>query len=424
MGKLSKQTAGLFFSLIINLFSKIIGFVREVLISSQFGSGKLTDTFFTLQQIPQAVGNYIQGAFNLSFIPNYHEAERKGVSGSFLKYTYFRLLVLGIVLTLVYLIVSRYIHRDSELSLEFSYIFTFSIVPFIVIGITYGVLNARERYIQANLYVVIYPVLMLIFILVLPLLNVSNEITLPLSYTLGLVLSSLIGYLIYQKSFRLDESSINGDHDIKVLIKKFKASLAHSTIENIGFNLNAIFTVFVLSHLDMEGIVSSNSYASRISMLFLSGLIGPIMQVVQGYFSKNKVSLNEVRKITLLFTLLVVLVTIGMAYFRSEVVSLVYERGKFTSADTASTSNFLLPYMCYFLVLAMNQYFARLLYAQFRSKNYVYVMLVLYTISNVLKPIMVMNFTPAAVIWVMVICEGMGVPYFYYLTNVRPWKES
>ncbi|MBC5773006.1 hypothetical protein H8S95_02935 [Pontibacter sp. KCTC 32443] len=424
--KIKQASSTIIFSILINIVSKVIGFVREVFISSQFGSSIITDAFFTLQQVPQGIGNFVQGAFNLSFIPHFHDAEKKGVENKFFKYLFRKLIYLGSAVAIIYFIITQFIYNSSSLELSFSTIFTFAIIPFVIIGLCFGLLNAKEKYLKANLYATLYPVVMLLFLFILPFIGFPLDISLPLSYTIGLVLSSAAGILIFYGIFKRTSQHRSQNDDLILIKKEFNISLFHSTIENIGFNLNSILTVIFLSQTGIIGIVSSNAYSNRISMLFLSGFVGPLNQLFQGYFSKYKESITRKRviQITLLFLLSLTIIVIVVIVYRYEIVKLVYERGKFNSEDTSHVADFLVPYMLYFLVISLNQYFARIIYAQHLSKIYAYTMLIAYTISNILKPVSLAYYAPESVIWVMVLAEALAIPYFFYLTNIRRWSAN
>src|SRR5690242_10106468 len=83
---------------------KISAFVREAFITSHFGLTPLTDTYFSLQQLPLMLGTFMFGAFGRAFTPAYtdsvNETGRAGWLAGLLFYaTLISLLLTALTLT-------------------------------------------------------------------------------------------------------------------------------------------------------------------------------------------------------------------------------------------------------------------------------------------------------------------------------------
>ena len=67
---------------IFTLFSKALGFIREVMIASRFGSGMETDTYFVAMSATIIIVGTLGAALNTTLIPIFSEiGEKRGRQG-------------------------------------------------------------------------------------------------------------------------------------------------------------------------------------------------------------------------------------------------------------------------------------------------------------------------------------------------------
>src|SRR5690625_262525 len=78
MGKENKVAQSAAIIAIFTLASKGLGFFREVLIASKFGSGMVTDTYFVAMTATVIVMGTIGGALNTTLIPIFSEIKQSG----------------------------------------------------------------------------------------------------------------------------------------------------------------------------------------------------------------------------------------------------------------------------------------------------------------------------------------------------------
>ena len=58
--------------------SRVLGFVRDVLIARVLGTGEMADAFFVAQRLPNLFRSlFAEGAFNAAFLPRYTAAATK-----------------------------------------------------------------------------------------------------------------------------------------------------------------------------------------------------------------------------------------------------------------------------------------------------------------------------------------------------------
>jgi len=91
--------------IIFTLGSKFLGFLREVLIASKFGSGKQTDTFFIAASATTLIGSFILNSISTTFIPVISEVETKEGRKGKIKHTN-NMLNLTAALSLILIIIA------------------------------------------------------------------------------------------------------------------------------------------------------------------------------------------------------------------------------------------------------------------------------------------------------------------------------
>ncbi len=68
-----------FIILLANFLSRILGFVREILIAQFFGAQAVTDSFLVAQVLPATIAGLIGGALTTVFIPVFVEEREKNM---------------------------------------------------------------------------------------------------------------------------------------------------------------------------------------------------------------------------------------------------------------------------------------------------------------------------------------------------------
>ena len=87
------------------LISRLLGYLRDILIAIFLGSGPLADAFFVAFRIPNTFRRlFSEGTFNAAFVPSYTSELIKGKknANSFAN-TIFNLLLLGLFFTILIL---------------------------------------------------------------------------------------------------------------------------------------------------------------------------------------------------------------------------------------------------------------------------------------------------------------------------------
>ena len=404
--------------LLITAGGRVLGFFREVLISSQYGTTPPADAFFTIQQLPTIVSTFVFGPFMIAYVPYYAAMRTSGIERKAVEDSSRAALRFGVAITAVMIgvgVVLLWLNigpaGGQGLYGSFTVILALSIVPLIVTGLASVVLNARGQHVAAMAIAALTPaglLACLILLTVLPI--VSSADALPWSFVAGSVLSAVVGVIVLRRS--LPAAPADAPTARPPDSATFRKELLASAAENVGFSLNQALTVFFAAGLG-GGVVATYSYAYRITA-FAFGLVSPLNIWIQTWMTRDE-SHREGRLLLLVITAmaaLVVGIAIALIVVAGPLVAFVYLRGSFSEANAASVTAVLTPLAVYGVVFSLNHLFARYWFVQLQGAIYSRVMIAAYVIGNLLKAVMVGPFGLDGVIWASVIAEGAALAWF------------
>lgn len=406
--------------LLITFGSKIIGFIRESYISYLYGLSVVADTFFSIQQVPLFVLNYITGAFALVFIPRFLMEKENGTQSAFLLKVVKCTLIVGFAVTIIMATPSLGLLNSifaipgpkQALANTFSVIMAFSVIPIMVNGIGYGILHAEQKHVSGMVLNALANVAMVGSMVMLSASVMDHTLILPWSLLIGVLLTSIWSAKIIVKSLTSvhnSDVSNRGSLGTKVFFKELTAA----SVENVAFNLNQILNVHFCS-LSGVGSVAILTYAMRIAMLPLSGIVAPLNQIIQSRLG-NKRAQNMPLNFLPIAAVMVVLcgiVAVGMAFVSEPLVKLVYQRGAFSSGNAKLVGNALVPFSFYFVIIGVNQTFARYFFAIQKGVVYTVVLSCGYLVANIIKPFAASAFGVEGIIWSCALGEGAATLYF------------
>lgn len=372
-GKITRSVAGVSAS---TLVSRILGYLRDMLIANFFGAGLVADAFFVAYRIPNLLRQLLgEGALSASFIPVFteylttkpkEEAQRLArISGWLLLAILSILTILGIVFSpiIVRIIAPGFINNPEKLSLTIT--LTRILFPFMMaIGLAalaLGILNSLHRFLIPALAPCFLSISEIFFILfICPLMRRP---------IIGLALGVLAGgfaQLFFQLPVIIREGfaiparrSYCNPH--QNLFKRWISILNHPGVKRIGLLMIPatlglsvsqvnIFVDTICASMLKEGSVTALYYANRIMQLPLA-LFGTAIATVTLPMMSRSVAATNIQELkeTLSLALRMILFTIipaslGLIILGKPIISLLFERGRFTSQATQSTSWALLFY--------------------------------------------------------------------------------
>lgn len=341
---------------VFTLISKGLGFIREVLIASRFGSGMETDTYFVAMTATVIIIGTVGTALNTTLIPIFSEIESKRGQRGKLKYlnsiiniVFFITLILAIFDFIFSPLIIKILAKGFEgeqfmLAVKLNRI---GLPIIIFLGFTHcfsGYLQSGQIFGPHAIMGIPYNFIFLIYLLFL---SGNSDISVLMFVS---VLASLTQVLIQipavkHSGYRYSLNVNLRDPYLKKAFTLIMPVLVGSAVQQI----NVVIDKTLASDL-IEGSISSLSYASRVNDMVISVFVAAITTVVfpmlSQAFSKNdkeevKGIFNQGVNIILIVT---VPATIGLILLAEPLIQLFFERGAFSANATIMTSEALVFY--------------------------------------------------------------------------------
>tara|TARA_B100000676_G_scaffold309124_1_gene371773 strand:- start:17265 stop:18851 length:1587 start_codon:yes stop_codon:yes gene_type:complete len=343
------------------MISRVLGFLRDILIAESLGAGPIADVFFVAFKFPNFFRRlFAEGAFNSAFVPLF--AKELEIGGRKRAQEFAEEVVSVLLPSLVFLVALAQIlmpwimygiapgfsnePEKFDLAIDLTRI-TFQYILFIsIVSMLGGVLNSLYKFSA----VASTPIILNICIIL------SLEFLSYLTDTPGHALAigvSAAGILQFLWLFiACERAGISIRLKLPKLSPRVKRLLLLAAPVAVGAGIaqiNLLIDIIIASFLP-EGAVSFLYYADRISQLPL-GVVGvavgtallPLMsrQLRSGKKDAAIVSQNRALEGALLLT---VPATVAITILAEPIIKVLFERGEFGSDDTLATSSALLVY--------------------------------------------------------------------------------
>ncbi len=339
------------------LVSRILGFIRDILIATFLGSGPVAEAFLLAFTIPNMFRRlFAEGAFNTAFIPMLSQKlEKKNNPEKFASDALSVLIATLLILTAIAELIMPLIvfgtasgfSSDSRFDLSvnfgrimFPYVFLISLSAFLG-----GILNSLNKYSVAAAT----PLLLNLFFIFAMVIAYIYELDFgwALTFCVPLAGASQLGLTILflkKEAFLIQLKMPRLTPEVRRLIKiAFPAALAGGVIQ-----INLLVGRQVASYF--EGAVAWLNYADRIFQLPL-GVIGIAIGVVLlPGLSKSKIknhvkdSNNIINRSTEFALFLTLPATCALLLIPYPIVATLFERGAFNTIDSINTSKALFIY--------------------------------------------------------------------------------
>ncbi len=350
MNLLSSASIFSFFTLI----SRILGYLRDILIAVFLGASIFADAFFVAFRLPNTFRRlFAEGTFNAAFIPSYTSAKLKNKKQgkifaddvlSILLIILLFIVTLGEIFTpyLVYFIAPGFITDDIKfnLAVEFTRI-TFPFLIFVSLSSFFsGILNSNNKFAAAAAAPIILNIILIIAIIVsyFNSLNIAKQLSYGVTVAgiLQLVFLIFFSFKYYKPNIKFNFKITN---KIKFFFKKLLPSIFSSGVTQINILVGTIIASF------QSGAVSYLYYADRVYQinLAIAGIaVGTVsLPILSKAFQKkdySKVS-NIQNKSIELSLLLSIPASLGLIISSKEIISGLFGYGSFTIQDVEMTSN-------------------------------------------------------------------------------------
>ena len=365
------------------LFSRILGFLRDLLTASYLGANVYSDIFFIAFKLPNLFRRiFAEGAFTQVFIPAFSKTKHKAVfcANIFLVF-------LSIILTLTLLvnllpqlatqaIAVGFNEKTIELASPFVAI-NFWYLP-LIFSVTFlsGMLQYKHHFATTAFSTALLNI-SLIFALLLSKNKESIEIVYYLSW--GVVVGGilqLIAHIIAIKKMGLAKLVMGGflyaktkSTLIKEDTKRFKKQFFPAMWGNSTAQISAFLDTFLASFL-VSGSISYLYYANRIFQLplalFAIATSTALFPKVARYIkNKDEKKAKEfMQKAFWFLSFVLVASTLGGFILAHEITWLLFQRGSFDAQDTINTTTVLQMYIIGLLPYGLQKLFLLWLYAK------------------------------------------------------------
>ena len=357
------------------LTSRILGFIRDLLTASILGANIYSDIFFVAFKLPNLFRRiFAEGAFTQAFIPAYAKSNHKIRFSSvvFLQLFGF-LIILSLLVTMFSSLVAKAIAIGfDEKTIELAaplFAINFYYLPMIFVVTFMAALLQYKNHFATTAYSTALLNLTMISGLLISQNMEKYEITFYLSY--GVLAGGILQILVHLYAIkRLNLCKIfHFKKHKKKEENKFYKNFISATVGSSTTHISAFLDTWLASFL-MTGSISYLYYGNRVFQLPLALFAIATSVALFPMIARNIKNKDEDRALILmkkssliLFGFLSISTFIGI-FFNEFIISLLFERGAFTSTDTSNTALILSMYLIGLIPFGIGKIFSLWLYAK------------------------------------------------------------
>ena len=360
------------------LLSRVLGFLRDVLLAAAVGAGPVADAFVVAFRLPNLFRRlFAEGAFNSAFIPLFGRAvEEEGdegarrFAGEIGSALFFCLLALTAVAQIfmpavVWVLAPGFISDADKFDLTvlmariaFPYLIFMSLLAFVG-----GILNTYHRFAAAAFAPVMLNVVMSIVLGAVLLTGVENNTQLGIILTVGVTIGGIVQLLVVvidlkRLGFRIPVFRPRYTKSAKRLLALGIPGVIAGGVTQINIAVGQIIASL------QEGANALLYFADRLYQLPL-GVIGIAIGVVllpsltrqlrSGEVAAYQHSLNRALEISLVLTLPA---AVALAVIPHEIVSVLFQRVRFDAAAVDGTAAALMAFSFGLPAFVLNKVFS------------------------------------------------------------------
>ncbi|HSR80173.1 MAG TPA: murein biosynthesis integral membrane protein MurJ [Hyphomicrobiaceae bacterium] len=342
----------------LTMISRVFGFVRDILIAATLGSGAVADAFFVAFRFPNLFRRLFgEGAFNSAFVPLFAkklEGEGKEAARAFAEEALAGLVFVILALTVLAEIAMPFLmlglapgFNANPDKFDLAVLLTRITMPYLLcmslVALLSGVLNSVGKFVESSAVSIVLNLTMMAATLVALALGLRNEPLAGIVQAWGVFAAGLL-----QLWLLLDGARRNG---LSLRLRRPRLSAGVRRLVALGIpgivaggvtQLNIVIGTVIASLQD--GAVSHLYYADRIYELPLAivGIaVGVVLlpDVARLLRAGNRAAVLDSQNRSLEFAmLLTVPAAAALAIVPTEIVTVLFERGAFTAADTPPTA--------------------------------------------------------------------------------------
>lgn len=340
------------------LCSRIIGYVRDVMIASSLGAGLLSDAFFVAYRLPNFFRTLAaEGAFNAAFVPLFSskladkgQKEALSFASHILSFMGVALFIFTIIMEIsmpavMHVLAPGFVDDKEKfgLTVEFGHIVFPYLLCISLMSLFSGILNSLGKYAAAAFAPVWLNVTMIIALLIAGDKAPAHALSWGVAVA-GVVQLVWMVAIAWRHGIVVRLTAPRLDNDVKTLLRRMLPGVVGSGVTQISLWINTVIATNIASA------VSYLYYADRLVQLPLA-LIGTALgtvllptlsrQVREQKQEEAITTQNKALEIALLFT---IPASIAFIVISTPIISLMFERGEFGTKETAATAAALVAY--------------------------------------------------------------------------------
>lgn len=371
MSKVAKAAASL---MVVTMIAKILGFGRELVLASSYGTSAYSDAYLAALNIPNVIFSVIGVGLTTTFIPIYYDVFKELGEIEANKFTnnIFNIVtIICIVIAIIGYIFAEQIVKvfaigftgnTFQLAVDFTRIFIIGIVFIGFSNIMTSYLQIKENFIVPGFITV--PCNLIIIISILLSLKYGVYV---MAY--GTLIGTISQFLVqvpfvYKKGFKFKMYINLKDEYIKRMLVLVCPVLIGVAVNQI----NVMVDKTIASTL-VEGSISALNYSNRLNLfvtgLFISSIavvIYPMLSKLSSENDQEKFIESIVKSINSII-LLVVPISVGAIILANPIVRLLFQRGAFDEVATQMTSIALVFYSLGMIAFGLRDILGKVFYS-------------------------------------------------------------
>jgi putative peptidoglycan lipid II flippase len=340
--------------------SRILGFVRDVLIAQYLGVSMMSDAFFAAFRLPNFFRRiFAEGAFNSAFVPIFVEKLQNKKDGDELlfvrnifSFLFYALLVFTIIFQIFMPIFMKILFpgffadpEKSSLLISLSRITIFYLIFISLVSLCSGILNSLGKFAVPASSPIILNLTLIFSIFIFG--SFTQNYAYALSwgvFAAGILQFIWLFYFTCKAKFLLYPQMPKMNSDMKKFFRKLIPGIIGGNVLQINLLVDSIFASSIL------GAVSYLYYADRVNQLPLA-MIGIAIGIALLPALSRRIKAGEhdsaikLQNLALEVGLILVIpATLALTVLSYPIISSLFERGKFTADESFSVAKALMFY--------------------------------------------------------------------------------
>ncbi len=366
--------------MIITIFSKILGFSREVFLSYFYGASSISDIYLIAWTIPGVIFAFVGVGLSTNFIPMYNSitiAKGSKDADKFVNNTINLLLVISTLIVaiifvftpqIVKIFAGGFTGKTLETAILFTRISVFGIYFSAYIYIFSAYLNIKGNFIIPALIGVPFNL-----VLILSIYLSSRVNTVVLAF--GIVLSKVVEFLFLLPWLKKNKFNFSLKFDFKDENIKKMIFLTIPLIFGVSINQINVLVDRTMASTIMEGGISIINYASKINgfiqITIVEAFITIFFPMVSKIISENSLDKlkGTVAKAISFMIIVLTPLTFIIASNSKIIVDVLLTRGAFLARDADLTAKALLFFSIGMVVIGIREISVRIFYSMQDTKT-------------------------------------------------------